>query len=201
MLHRAFFFDRDGIVNKRIVGGYVTSVDEFVFLPDFFSVFRLVKEMEYLAILVTNQQGVGKGLMTDEDLRAVHAYMQRCIRAKTGWQFDDIYAATECDRVECQQFSEGAVVHRRRKPSPTMLYEAHARWGIHFALSWMIGDSLSDAEAGRAAGVHTVLVGNFQKHEADIVVPSLQALVPLLPSLLSPQENASIISAKLYGSK
>ncbi|MDQ1266151.1 MAG: D-glycero-D-manno-heptose 1,7-bisphosphate phosphatase, partial [Bacteroidota bacterium] len=70
-MNKAFFFDRDGIVNHRIIGDYVKNINEFRFKDEFFQIFETVKSQGYLAILVTNQQGIGKGLMTEEDLRSV----------------------------------------------------------------------------------------------------------------------------------
>jgi D-glycero-D-manno-heptose 1,7-bisphosphate phosphatase len=186
-MHPAFFFDRDGIVNARVMGGYVTDVDDFMFLPDFFPFFEAVKQRGLRAIVVTNQQGIGKGLMTEEDLAIIHAFMQQELQRRTGWAFDDIFFAGELD-VSKLKYNEccGDALYAprppaasvRRKPSPAMLLEAAAKWGIDLANSWMMGDSISDVQAGRAAGCRTILVGDFQTAnvpEADFIVPSLQA--------------------------
>ena len=172
---KAFFFDRDGVVNERIVGGYVRSKEEFHLLPAIIPILRCVKQAGRLAILVTNQQGVGKGLMTESDLAEVHRFMQETLRAALGYAFDDIYAATELD----DGFST------RRKPSPAMLLEARDKWSVSLERSWMLGDSLSDAEAGRAAGARTILVGDYAASEADVVAPNLEALAKRLPELLA----------------
>lgn len=185
MQRKTFFFDRDGIVNQRIMGGYVTSPDEFVLLQDFPPLFRRIKEADFLTILVTNQQGIGKGLMSEDDLEEIHAVMQESLRKQVGSGFDDIYFAGERDLSSRSGCCGDILAGCRRKPSPAMLFEANARWGIDFAASWMIGDSLSDAEAGRAAGTRTILVGNFIEGDADVIVPSLKALYTLLPSLLA----------------
>ncbi|MBL7991537.1 MAG: HAD-IIIA family hydrolase [Candidatus Kapabacteria bacterium] len=184
-LRKTFFFDRDGIVNQRIMGGYVTSVEDFVFLPDIFPLFRMVKDAGFLAILVTNQQGIGKGLMTEDDLAEIHAQMQARFKDEMGRAFDDIYFAGERDLSSRSGCCGDIMAGSRRKPSPAMLLEAHERWGIDFAASWMLGDSRSDAVAGRAAGARTILVGDFQQDEADIVVPSLHALLPQITELLA----------------
>ena len=190
-LKKAFFFDRDGIVNQRIIDGYVLTTDDFVFIPDIFPLFRMVKEAGFLAILVTNQQGIGKGQMTEGDLAVIHAMMQEGLRRETGYEFDDIYFAGERDMSSRSGCCGDIMAQSRRKPSPAMLLEAHERWGIDFDQSWMIGDSLSDAEAGKTAGARTILVGNFCADDADIIVPSLRALLsqtsPFLAApLLSP---------------
>jgi D-glycero-D-manno-heptose 1,7-bisphosphate phosphatase len=160
---KAFFFDRDGIVNVRKMGDYVYSIDEFHFFPGFFELFKTVKERGFLAILITNQQGIGKGLMTEGALKEIHAHMQTEILKTTGSQFDDLYFCG--DLTLANSF--------RRKPGPGMLLEAIEKWGIDAKQSWMIGDSRSDAEAGRAAGVRTILIGDFLKDDADFVFKNL----------------------------
>lgn len=150
MNNKAIFFDRDGIVNERIIGGYVTSVDEFIFLPEFFELFKIIKK-EYLAIIITNQQGIGKRLMTDEDLFEIHDYMQKQLLRMTGYQFDDIFYCP--DLAESNSY--------RRKPNPGMLLEAIKKWNINPTDSFMIGDSSSDYYAALAANVKPILVGPF----------------------------------------
>ena len=63
----AFFFDRDGIVNKRKIGGYIQTPEEFEFNPEFLEIFKIISK-SWLTILITNQQGIGKGLMTHENI-------------------------------------------------------------------------------------------------------------------------------------
>jgi D-glycero-D-manno-heptose 1,7-bisphosphate phosphatase len=169
----AFFFDRDGIVNQRILGGYVADIDEFVFLQDFFPLFKQVKDVGFWAILVTNQQGVAKGLMSEADLASIHAFMQKRLKDETGTCFDDIFAATERDISSKSGSSGNRTAEQRRKPSPAMLLEAAQKWNISLTESWIIGDSRSDSDAGRAAGAKTILVGEFAGDEADIIVRSL----------------------------
>lgn len=185
---KAFFFDRDGIVNQRIMNGYVTGVEDFIMIPDFSPLFQFIKEQGFLAILVTNQQGVGKGLMSESDLQHIHDLMQAILLRQTGYQFDDLYAATE---LEVSRYSSccGDQYHPpviRRKPSPAMLLEARDRWNLDFSNSWMIGDSISDAEAGRAAGVRTILIGDFELiPTADYIYPTLTHALRYLPSMVT----------------
>ncbi len=190
MTTNTFFFDRDGIVNTRIMGGYVTDVDDFVFMPDFFALFRAVKERGFLAVLVTNQQGIGKGLMTEEDVSAIHEKMQRELRANTGFVFDDVYVAGEIDVSNYKECCGELCLpdnYVRRKPSPAMLLEAQERWNIDLSRSWMIGDSISDAEAGRAAGVKTILIGDYGSGTmpaADYIFPTLRAATETIVQML-----------------
>ena len=72
---RAVFLDRDGIINKKIEGGYVRKVSEFTILPNIKEVLKELKNKGYLLIIITNQQGIGKGIMTEKDLEKIHEYL------------------------------------------------------------------------------------------------------------------------------
>lgn len=163
-MRKAIFFDRDGVVNHRIVGDYVKFPEEFVFSDGFFEFFSLVKSKGFLAILVTNQQGIGKGLMTAEQLQAVHNFMINELLEKTGFAFDAIYFCPDLAGVDSN----------RRKPKPGMFEEAIAEFGINAEQSWTIGDSRSDVQAGKAVGTGTILLGMHQRDEfTDFVFPSI----------------------------
>jgi D-glycero-D-manno-heptose 1,7-bisphosphate phosphatase len=144
----AIFFDRDGIINRRIVDDYVKRPDEFEFLPGIFELLPSVHRAGYMAIVITNQRGIGRGLMSERDLEEIHAQMQRTLAERTGEQFDAIYHCPHdvADACDC------------RKPLPGLLRRAARDYAIDLASSWMIGDSESDVEAGLAAGCHTGLV-------------------------------------------
>jgi D-glycero-D-manno-heptose 1,7-bisphosphate phosphatase len=68
------FLDRDGVVNKRLMNDYVKSVGEFELLPDVDEAIRLAGSVFGTIVVVTNQQGIGKGLMTERNLSDIHAY-------------------------------------------------------------------------------------------------------------------------------
>ncbi len=84
--NKAIFFDRDGVVNLRIVGEYVQNYNDFHFCPDFFQFFKFIKSLGYLAIIITNQQGIGKGLMSESELNSIHDEMQTEIKKTTGYK-------------------------------------------------------------------------------------------------------------------
>lgn len=156
----ALFLDRDGVINHRIIGGYITSPGAFELDEAILPLLRLAKDAGYLLIVITNQQGVGKGLMTLNDLDAVHARMNDLLRTHLGFAIEHIYACT----------SLASANDPRRKPSPGMLLEAISEHNIDPQRSWFVGDSRTDAQAGRAAGIKTLLIGPYAENEADIVV-------------------------------
>lgn len=144
---KALFLDRDGVLNERIVGGYVRTIDEFVLQSDILPVLRGAHDRGYLLILITNQQGVGKGLMSRDDLDAVHKHLQTLLLDRIGCALDAIYDCTSLA-------SDG---DPRRKPQPGMLLDAIADHNIDAAASIFLGDSATDVLAGAAAGVRTIL--------------------------------------------
>ena len=142
----AVFFDRDGVINEPPSGEkrYLTSWRDFRFIGGMPELLAKVKQRGYLTVLITNQQGVGKGMMSSDDLAALHCAMQRALAAR-GAAFDGIYVAAGL-----------ASTDRRRKPSPAMLQEAAGDLGIDLARSWMVGDHDDDIRAGQTAGTGTI---------------------------------------------
>ena len=157
MKNRAFFLDRDGIINERLIGDYVKSIEEFVFIEDFFNLLKKIKDNNYLAILISNQQGIGKGLMTMNDLENVHNYMQNELYKQTGYRLDNIFVCTTLASDN----------DYRRKPNPGMILEAIEKYNIDPNQSFMVGDSQSDIEAGKNAGVSTIYIGNDNNINAN----------------------------------
>lgn len=144
------FLDRDGVINVRIIDGYVTKIDEFEFLPGVIEAFGIFKDRFRRIIVVTNQQGVGKGIMTNEDVEMVHDYMRQEIERQDG-RIDNIYF--------CPQLK--SVPDNYRKPSPKMAYFAKNDFPeIDFSKSIMVGDMNSDVEFGKNAGMMTVFIGD-----------------------------------------
>lgn len=164
--NKAIFFDRDGIVNYRIVGGYVESKHQFKFIPDFFDFFYLIKKIGYLAIIISNQQGVGKGILSLDDLEQIHSSMQKRLTNMFGFGFDDIFYCTDLT-------GSGSF---RRKPNHGMLLEAIEKWNIDPESSYMIGDSITDVIAGKKAGTKTILINHYlteKPEEADYLFKNL----------------------------
>jgi D-glycero-D-manno-heptose 1,7-bisphosphate phosphatase len=160
----AIFLDRDGIVNVRRIDDYVKRWEEFTFLPEIFEVLPEIHRMGLPAVLVTNQRGIGRGLMSEEDLAEIHAAMQRELELRCGHRFDAIYHCPHERDAGCSC----------RKPLPGMLLTAGADLGVDLGGSWMIGDSESDIEAGLAAGCHTAKVDPDRRPSAaEIVAPDL----------------------------
>ena len=171
---KALFLDRDGVINTRLVGRYVQTSDQFSLITDIVPLLTNARSKGYMLVLITNQQGVGKGLMSLEDLDVVHEHMQQCLHQAGAPRIDAIYVCTDLDGQQSTH----------RKPAPGMLLDAMRDHGIDSRSSWFVGDSITDAQAGRASGVKTALVGDFQIGDADVVASSHPMLVQALLKLL-----------------
>ncbi|MDR2979197.1 MAG: HAD family hydrolase [Bacteroidales bacterium] len=149
-LKPTLFLDRDGIVNERIMDGYVTSPEELVIRKDFIAAMKKLVPLFELIVIVTNQQGIAKGLMSEEDLEVVHQEMLEKLR-KEGIFIDKVYHCPHREGTEC-----GC-----RKPSVGMAEKAMEDFpSIDFQQSVMIGDSLSDILFGNKMGMTTVLISD-----------------------------------------
>jgi len=143
MKRRAVFLDRDGVINVRRPGGaYVTRWEEFAFCEGAPEAMRILQDAGYLLIVVTNQRGVGRGLMTEEDLAEIHRRMREEL-SREGVLLEAVYYCPHDLDAMC----------RCRKPLPGMIESAIEDCDIDAAGSLLMGDSLSDMEAGKAAGV------------------------------------------------
>lgn len=163
---RAIFFDRDGVLNYRKVDGYITSPGELHLIPDAGPALLKARELGYVVIVVTNQRGIARGLMSLEDLALVHAHLKDELSRIWGVELDGIYFCPH-DR------GEGCSC---RKPSPGMLLEAAKEHNLDLSLSWMIGDAPSDITAGSKAGCRTAFVGE-ENRSADLSASGLTEIL------------------------
>jgi D-glycero-D-manno-heptose 1,7-bisphosphate phosphatase len=144
------FLDRDGVINEKIEGGYVTDWNAFKFIPGVEDAIKTISAKFGKLLIVTNQQGIGKKIYTAETLQRIHNEMLRRIIA-AGGRIDKIYFAPHLH-------SEN---HPDRKPGTGMAMKAREDFhDINFAKSLVAGDSKSDMEFGRAAGMKTIQIGN-----------------------------------------
>lgn len=162
--------DRDGVINVLKNNDYIKSLDEFEFIENAAEAIVLLGNFFGRILVVTNQQGVAKGLMSQQDLNEIHAHMTQCIEAKGG-RLDKIYACTE----------SSLIAHSCRKPSPKMAQQAkHDFPEIDFRKSIMIGDSTSDIEFGKNIGAKTIKIGSKDAHTAIEADFKLGALAEIL---------------------
>ena len=142
------FLDRDGTHNRNIEGDYVRSPEQFIWLPGALEALHIFSGIFWKIILLTNQQGIGKGLMTTQDLDQIHAKMIEGIK-KSGGRMDAIYVCQHLvsDDCDCRKPKTGLAL-RAQQDFPT----------IDFTRSIMIGDKPSDIELGKKIGAITVFL-------------------------------------------
>lgn len=146
---RAVFLDRDGTVVESIHRpDFVKKVtapfheEELKFVPNAYLSLSQLKEAGFLRILVTNQPDVAHGYMDEEVWRRIHRKIVDTLGP------DDVFMCRHVKTGNCPF----------KKPSPMMILAAADKWGIDLSLSWMVGDTNQDMEAGRAAGCRTILI-------------------------------------------
>ncbi|MBM4178841.1 MAG: HAD family hydrolase [Ignavibacteria bacterium] len=171
---KALFLDRDGVINKRLVDAYVLRPEQFEIIPGILPIMRLAHNRGYLLIVISNQQGVGKGLMSLADLDDVNTYMQQQLRHADAPTIDEFYVCTDLDGMNSTH----------RKPAPGMILDAMRDHDIDASCSWFIGDSITDAEAGRAASVRTALIGEFDTEAAELVAETHEDLYGRIANVL-----------------
>ena len=165
------FLDRDGTLNEKAPeGDYVKSPGELRMLPGAAEAVARLNAAGLRTILVTNQRGVARGLMSAEDVEAVHARLAGELAAHRA-HLDGVFVCPhETGACTC------------RKPGIGLFEQARdADPGIDFARSVMVGDAPSDMEAGRAAGMVTVAIGE-RAGPADHTAPSLAGAVAWIVS-------------------
>lgn len=175
------FLDRDGVINRRIAGGYVKDWGQFEFLPGVLPALKAFAGIFGRIIVVSNQQGVGKNLMSVHELDQIHDKMiHRVVNA--GGRIDAVYFSPHLE-------SEGSVM---RKPNVGMALKARKDYqGISFRQSVMAGDSLSDMLFGKRLGMITALISapleDLRKGYklTDLAFPDLRAFADYLSGIRS----------------
>jgi len=168
----AVFMDRDGVINRNR-DDYVKSVDEFEFLPGALEGLARLRQAGVKVVVVSNQAGVGRGLIPRDELERITAAMLSGVE-RHGGEITGVYYC----------------VHRKdegcgcRKPEPGLLLKARGELGLDTACSYFIGDAESDICAGNRAGCRTILVltGKSSARDVDHWEVRPDHVAPDLPS-------------------
>lgn len=141
----AVFLDRDGtLIEER---DYPSQAEQVTLVPGAAAAVRRLRALGYVCVVVTNQSGVGRGLITLEQMHAVNAEMLRQFH-DAGAPLDGLYYCTVAPLSD----DKTVIEHPDRKPGPGLLLRAAEEMQLDLQRSWMIGDSVSDVLAGRNAG-------------------------------------------------
>jgi D-glycero-D-manno-heptose 1,7-bisphosphate phosphatase len=157
----AVFLDRDGVINRKAPDGeYVTSWEQFEFLPGALDGLKRLAGSAMTIVITTNQRGIALGRMSREDLEDIHQRMRRTV-TQAGGRIDAIYHCPHDVGCYC------------RKPEVGMFERAARDLRLSLAHTAVIGDSLSDMLAAERIGAAQVLVGAQGSSEVDYIARNL----------------------------
>ena len=153
---KAFFIDRDGVINKYV--GFLRNIDQFELIDDVAEGIKLINESGYLAIIVTNQPVIARGEVTEEQLNMIHNKMETLLGEK-GAYIDKIYYCPHHPHKGYEgEIPELKIECDCRKPKPGMILKAAKDYNISLKDSYMVGDSGNDILAGKNAKCKTILI-------------------------------------------
>jgi len=177
MTSAAIFWDRDNTLIED--PGYLSDPDQVKLLPGAAQAIRRLADAGFQNIIVTNQSGIARGLFDEATLERIHARLRELLAAE-GAELDAIYYCPYLEGPEAV-VEEYRLESDLRKPRPGMLAKASLERNLDLAGSWMIGNSLTDTQAGRAAGCRTILVTHGAEvrrdRSVDFVVSTLDEAV------------------------
>jgi histidinol-phosphate phosphatase family protein len=147
--YKYLFLDRDGVINEERPDDYVKNIPEFIFIDETLQAITALSHRFKYIFVVTNQRGLGRGLMSLPDLQEVHNYMLSEID-RAGGHINQIYFCPDLDSTSIN-----------RKPNIGMAFQALRDFpDLDFSKSIMVGNSASDMDFGNKLGMYTVLVGD-----------------------------------------
>lgn len=149
---KAFFLDRDGTINED--RGYISDTKDIYIYPRSIKALKLIQQRNYLIIIVTNQAGVAMGYMSEKKLKEINNYIID-ILAKENININALYYCSYHPKHGNKKYKRNSTF---RKPEPGMLIKASLDFKIDLNNSYMVGDKISDIEAGTKAGCKTILV-------------------------------------------
>ncbi|MCB8942860.1 MAG: D-glycero-beta-D-manno-heptose 1,7-bisphosphate 7-phosphatase [Ardenticatenaceae bacterium] len=159
-MHPALFLDRDGVINKNRPD-YVRSWAQMEIYPQALQALAALKDSPYKIIVITNQSGVGRGLFSLEVAQQINAQLIEEVAGANG-RIDAAYLCPHKPNAGCPC----------RKPRPGMLLEAAQEHNLDLSRSVMIGDALTDLEAGQAAGVAETILLRTGRGRAQAALPA-----------------------------
>ncbi|MCK4377371.1 MAG: D-glycero-beta-D-manno-heptose 1,7-bisphosphate 7-phosphatase [Actinomycetia bacterium] len=152
-MNKAVFLDRDGVITKE-PPYYAHRIDQLELIPKSANAIRLLNKSGFKVIVISNQSGVARGYYQEKDIQIYNNEMKRQLKEKDAY-IDAIYY--------CPHYLEAMIKKYRidcdcRKPKPGMLRQAEKDLNLNLKFSFLIGDKMSDIEAGYRAGCKTILV-------------------------------------------
>ena len=149
--HLAIFLDRDGVVSRDV--NYLSSAEQMELIPGAAEAIKLINQSDFLAIVVTNQSAIARKLCDLKDLQKIHEKLEALLRDE-GAYLDSIYFCPHLPENECPEGNADFLIKCVcRKPKPGMILKAASEWDVDLQNSYLIGDKISDIQAGNAANL------------------------------------------------
>ena len=191
LMTKAVFLDRDGTINEIVYYqdfGIIDSpftAEQFKLLPQVGEAIRILNQSEFKVILVSNQPGIAKGHFSMDTFEEIREKM-RTELTKQGAFLDAEYYCLHHPEAKIEEYRKNCEC---RKPKPGLLLKAAAEFDIDLGESWMVGDGLTDIEAGKRAGCKTILIGRMkcelcrlmdEKNTPDYIVQDLYSMIDVI---------------------
>ena len=154
--NKAFFLDRDGVINKD--NGYIKKYKDFIFLKGVHDAIKYLNKKDYLVIILTNQAAVGKQFLTEKKLNLINNYMKKELFKKNKSYIDDIFYSPY---YKYSKLSKYRKYSSDRKPSNGMFLKAIKKWNIDVNASVFIGDKITDKIAAKKSKVKFYFKNNI----------------------------------------
>ena len=187
-MKKCVFLDRDGNIN--VEKEYLHKIEEFEFIDRAKEAIKIFNDLGYLVVVVTNQSGVARGYYDEESVRELHKHLEAEVK-KIGGHIDGFYY--------CPHHAEKGIGKYKqkcncRKPEPGMFLQAKADLDIDFSKSIMVGDKLSDVEAGKNLGMRSILVktghGMKELNDKEITGEIFETLYDFAKKLKEEEQGA-----------
>jgi D-glycero-D-manno-heptose 1,7-bisphosphate phosphatase len=151
-MHKAVFLDRDGTIVEDV--GYLSTPDQIKFIPGAIEAIKKLNEAGYKVVVISNQAGVARGLITEDMLQTIDKTLHRFI-LNGGAHLDGVYYCPHHPEYGVYPYHQACEC---RKPHPGLIKRAQRDLNLDLSASYMIGDKATDIEAGKRAGTKTILV-------------------------------------------
>jgi D-glycero-D-manno-heptose 1,7-bisphosphate phosphatase len=166
-MKKAVFLDRDGVLNKSAPPhDYVKTLAEFSWNKHAIELVKEIKKRELLAIVVSNQRGISRGMMSMKFVENLHAFMNDDLKQQ-GTIIDAFYVCPHGDGCEC------------RKPKPGMLLSAAKQFDVNLSESILIGDSETDKQAADAAGCRASILIESDSVDVGYIMSEIDRLLDI----------------------
>jgi len=149
---KVIFLDRDGVINKEV--NYLHQIDDFEYTNNCIKALKKIRFLGFEIIVITNQAGIAKGIFSEESYhRLTNHYIEDL--SLNGIDILDVYF---CPHHKDATVNKYKIDCKNRKPNPGMILDAIKKYSIDKENSYLVGDKMSDIEAGLSAGIESVLV-------------------------------------------